>query len=72
MNEEMDLTVEDSHLHLWQLKRGEMFVFESTNNFFNEKVFEFVKIDGAYSIVTHDGVVYHPHANTFVRLVGGE
>jgi hypothetical protein len=71
MNEELDLAVDIHQLHLWQLKKGDEFVFESTNDFYQSKVFKFVKIDGAYSIVLHDGVVYHPHANTFVRLVGG-
>jgi hypothetical protein len=68
MNEELDLTVDSPKLHLWQLKKGDEFVIES----YQSKVFKFVKVDGAYSIVLHDGLVYHPHANTFVRLVDGE
>ena len=69
MNAELDLKVDDPHLHLWQLKKGDRFVFKSTNNFFNEKVYEFVKVDGAYSIVLHDGITYYPHANTIVYRV---
>jgi hypothetical protein len=72
MNNELDLGVDDLSLHLWQLKKGDKFMIESTNEFYRDKVFKFVKIDGAYSIVIHDEVAYHPHANTFVRLVGGE
>jgi len=58
MNCELDVSVDDGKLHLWQLKRGDKFLFESANTFYNDKVFEFVKIDGAFSIVLHDGVFY--------------
>lgn len=37
MNNEIELDVDDPHLHLWQLKKGDKFVFKSTNNFFNER-----------------------------------
>lgn len=62
----------DDQLYLWQLNKGDMFVFMDDVYDEREMVFEFVKIDGAYSIVLHGGIVHHPHANTFVRLIAGE
>jgi hypothetical protein len=59
----------DDQLYLWQLNKGDMFVFVDDVYDEREMVFEFVKIDGAYSIVLHDGVVYNPHANSIVCRV---
>jgi hypothetical protein len=56
-------------LFLWQLKKGDMFRFAHADDVTSQKVCEFVKVDGAYSVVMHDGVVCRPHANTIVYRV---
>jgi hypothetical protein len=59
----------EDQLRLWQLKKGDMFRFANVDDVTAHEICEFVHVDGAYSIVLHNGVVCRPHANIIVYRV---
>jgi hypothetical protein len=59
-------------MKLFELTKGDKFKVVTEQSWYQDKVFEFVKIDGMYSITLLDGEIVHLAAYTTVEKVGAE